>query len=77
MHNLYGPTEAAVDVTSWECVREGGPAVVPIGRPIANMVAYVLDAGLQPTPIGVGVMQATQFVSVAQPRAAAAGQKTQ
>ncbi len=30
-----------------------------------------------PTPIGVGVMQATQFVSVAQPRAAAAGQKTQ
>ena len=30
-----------------------------------------------PTPIGVGVMQATQFVSVAQPRAAAAGPKTQ
>ncbi len=30
-----------------------------------------------PTPIGVGVMQATQFVSVAQPRAAAAGTKTQ
>jgi hypothetical protein len=30
-----------------------------------------------PTPIGVGVMQATQFVSVALPRAAAAGSKTQ
>lgn len=30
-----------------------------------------------PTPIGVGVMEATQFVSVAQPRAAAAGPKTQ
>lgn len=31
-----------------------------------------------PTPIGVGVMQATQFVSVAQPpRAAAAGARTQ
>jgi hypothetical protein len=30
-----------------------------------------------PTPIGVGVMQATQFVSVAQPRAAAVGPKTQ
>ena len=30
-----------------------------------------------PTPVGVGVMQATQFVSVAQPRAAAAGPKTQ
>jgi len=30
-----------------------------------------------PTPVGVGVMQATQFVSVALPRAAAAGSKTQ
>jgi hypothetical protein len=30
-----------------------------------------------PTPIGVGVMQATQFVSVSQPRAAAVGPKTQ
>ena len=30
-----------------------------------------------PTPIGVGVMQATQFVSVALPRAAAVGTKTQ
>jgi hypothetical protein len=30
-----------------------------------------------PTPIGVGVMQATQFVSVAQPRAAAVGSKAQ
>jgi hypothetical protein len=30
-----------------------------------------------PTPVGVGVMQATQFVSVAMPRAAAAGPKSQ
>lgn len=30
-----------------------------------------------PTPIGVGVMQATQFVSASQPRAAAVGSKTQ
>ena len=30
-----------------------------------------------PTPIGVGVMQATQFVSVSLPRAAAVGSKTQ
>jgi hypothetical protein len=30
-----------------------------------------------PTPIGMGVMQATQFVSVALPRAAAVGTKTQ
>ena len=38
------------------------------------MVPYRISI---PTPIGVGVMQATQFVSVAQPRAAAAGPKTQ
>jgi hypothetical protein len=30
-----------------------------------------------PTPIGVGVMQATQFVAVSQPHAAAVGTKTQ
>jgi hypothetical protein len=30
-----------------------------------------------PTPVGVGVMQATQFVSVSQPRAAAVGPKIQ
>ena len=30
-----------------------------------------------PTPIGMGVMQATQFVSITQPRAAAVGPKTQ
>jgi hypothetical protein len=30
-----------------------------------------------PTPVGLGVMQATQFVSVALPRAAAAGSRTQ
>ena len=30
-----------------------------------------------PTPIGMGVMQATQFVSMALPRAASVGTKTQ
>lgn len=30
-----------------------------------------------PTPVGLGVMQATQFISVTLPRAAAVGQKTQ
>jgi hypothetical protein len=30
-----------------------------------------------PTPIGMGVMQATQFVSAVQPRAAAVGTKAQ
>jgi amino acid adenylation domain-containing protein len=51
LHNLYGPTEAAVDVTYWPCVEPG--AMVPIGRPIANTQLYVLDARMQPVPIGV------------------------
>ncbi len=53
LHNLYGPTEAAVDVTYWECQRDGDQQIVPIGRPIANMQVYVLDEQMQPAPVGV------------------------
>jgi len=53
LHNLYGPTEAAVDVTFWECGRAEEEAVVPIGRPIANIQIYVLDGEMKPVPIGV------------------------
>jgi amino acid adenylation domain-containing protein len=52
LHNLYGPTEACIDATWHSCAEdEQGPS--PIGRPIWNMRAYVLDAGLQPVPVGV------------------------
>jgi thioesterase domain-containing protein len=53
LHNLYGPTEAAVDVTAWECRRDAEGTAVPIGRPIANVRTYVLDARLNPVPAGV------------------------
>ncbi len=53
LHNLYGPTEAAVDVTYWACQPDSKETVVPIGKPIANTQIYVLDASLQPVPIGV------------------------
>lgn len=52
LHNLYGPTEAAVDVSYWECNREGN-RVVPIGRPISNTQLYILDPWMQPVAIGV------------------------
>ncbi|HVC19691.1 MAG TPA: amino acid adenylation domain-containing protein [Vicinamibacterales bacterium] len=53
LHNLYGPTEAAVDVTSWRCTPDAGGSSVPIGRPIANISACVLDSRRHATPIGV------------------------
>jgi amino acid adenylation domain-containing protein len=53
LHNLYGPTEAAVDVTFWRCDRFIDRQIVPIGRPIANIQIYLLDAHLQPVPVGV------------------------
>ncbi|PAK15956.1 hybrid non-ribosomal peptide synthetase/type I polyketide synthase [Burkholderia ubonensis] len=53
LYNLYGPTEAAVDVTAWECRRDDPHRNVPIGRPIANTRVYIVDAQMQPVPVGV------------------------
>src|SRR5262249_19559755 len=49
--NLYGPTETTI----WSTITEVQPGEesVPIGRPIANTETYVLDAHLQPVPLGV------------------------
>jgi amino acid adenylation domain-containing protein len=49
--NLYGPTEVTIDATYW--VFESGRRSVPIGKPVSNTQAYVLDEGLRVTPIGV------------------------
>jgi amino acid adenylation domain-containing protein len=51
LHNLYGPTEAAIDATWWTCDAAPGTQV-PIGRPIANMQAHVLDEAMRPVPAG-------------------------
>ncbi len=53
LYNLYGPTEAAVDVTSWACDAAELPDNIPIGRPIANTMIYLLDREGHPVPRGV------------------------
>nr|ADU56136.1 hypothetical protein CA915-15 [uncultured organism CA915] len=49
MINAYGPTETTVCATM-SAPLSPGHDVVPIGGPITNMRAYVLDAFLQPVP---------------------------
>jgi amino acid adenylation domain-containing protein len=52
--NGYGPTES----TTFACCHTISPDApldgpVPIGRPIANTTGYILDAKLEPVPVGV------------------------
>ncbi|HEX3792177.1 MAG TPA: non-ribosomal peptide synthase/polyketide synthase, partial [Pseudonocardiaceae bacterium] len=51
--NIYGPTEATVYATAWYSDGQDLDQSPPIGHPVANTLAYVLDAGLRPVPIGV------------------------
>ena len=52
--NAYGPTETTIDATCHVAQEDDlGVASLPIGRPLQNYRAYVLDARLE--PLGVGV----------------------
>jgi aspartate racemase len=51
--NLYGASEGSADSTYFDARRTPPRSTVPIGRPIANTQVYVLDAHLQPVPVGV------------------------
>jgi amino acid adenylation domain-containing protein len=52
--NLYGASETSANTTWYDTSLAPQALVnVPIGRPIANTQVYVLDAHLQPVPIGV------------------------
>ncbi|MBA4136616.1 MAG: non-ribosomal peptide synthetase [Opitutus sp.] len=50
VNDLYGPTEATIYAT--HAVRQAG-ATPTIGRPIANLRAFILDRQLAPVPAGV------------------------
>jgi amino acid adenylation domain-containing protein len=50
--NIYGPTEATVYATAWFS-SAADAAAPPIGRPLDNTRAFVLDKWLCPVPVGV------------------------
>jgi amino acid adenylation domain-containing protein len=52
IYNGYGPTEAAIGATFMK-LEPGTPLPPPIGRPKPNYQAYVLDAHLNPVPVGI------------------------
>jgi len=49
--NVYGPTETTIWSTTGRI--SAGETAVTIGRPVANTVCYILDAQLNPVPVGV------------------------
>jgi amino acid adenylation domain-containing protein len=49
--NMYGPTETTIWSTVYQIT--GAEPQISIGRPIANTETYILDAQLQPVPIGI------------------------
>ncbi|MGW3046374.1 AMP-binding protein, partial [Kitasatospora sp. NPDC001159] len=52
--DVYGPTETTTFATCHRIEpQDPTPTVLPIGRPLDNTQAYVLDGLLQPVPVGV------------------------
>ncbi len=51
--NFYGPTESTVWAACYPVTDPGDAPTVPIGRPLGNIRLYILDAAMQPVPVGV------------------------
>jgi amino acid adenylation domain-containing protein len=53
LHCVYGPTEAAITSVYYSIPRDHCEDFIPIGRPVSNTQAHVLDRHRQLAPIGV------------------------
>jgi len=53
--NAYGPTETIITATTYQVPPDFGAerSRVPIGKPLPNRAAYILDGHGQPVPVGV------------------------
>ncbi|HEX3153672.1 MAG TPA: amino acid adenylation domain-containing protein [Candidatus Angelobacter sp.] len=52
LFDLYGPTEASIGCIYHEITGEEDGRL-PIGRPISNVQAFILDEWMQPVPVGI------------------------
>jgi non-ribosomal peptide synthetase component F len=52
-HNGYGPTEATVACINYSCPAMHYDSMPPIGKPMANYRAYVVDGSGRPVPAGI------------------------
>ena len=53
VYNTYGPTEFTVDATFFELEKGRTYKNIPIGRPLFNCAACILDGSLEPLPNGL------------------------
>ncbi len=51
--NIYGPTETTINALLYRCRDGVSTHSLPIGKPLINYGAYILDGQLNPVPIGV------------------------
>jgi amino acid adenylation domain-containing protein len=51
--NIYGQTESSMDGLCWICRPDEDSERVPVGRPVSNARAYILDADMRPVPVSV------------------------
>ncbi|MFD1744677.1 amino acid adenylation domain-containing protein [Rhizobium helianthi] len=63
--HAYGPTENTV-LSTFHSVEALPPERVPIGRPLSNSGAWVVDAGFRPLPVGARGMLVVSGDGVAQ-----------
>ena len=52
VYNTYGPTEFTVDATYYEIEKDRDYHPIPIGRPLYNCAAFILDENLELLPLG-------------------------
>lgn len=53
VRNLYGPSEDTTYSTYYKLEKGRSYKSIPIGKPISNTQAYILDENLQLTPLGI------------------------